>query len=194
MRKFNQRRTAVQRFVFRKNSRLSKNLDAQEIGEELKEIYDREKALTAEAVVSKAKSLDSSLHGAFTWDNSKAAIKCRLAEARYLIRSIDKIEFEYSESGKETVLSQSHEFAFVPSKKKSERGAYHTEATIISDPDKHDRALMQAIGFAQAAEAAVRELARWTKGDPKPPAIKKASDHLRKASESLASLRENPPL
>jgi len=182
----------MHRYGFRPNSRLSKNLDAQEIGEELWEIHERDKALTPEAVVSQAQFLNSSLHGAFTWDNSKAARKCRLAEARYLIRSIDKIEFEFEESGKEKVLSRDHEFAYVPSKKKDERGVYHTEVAIVSDPEKHDRALMQAIRFAEAGKAAVDELVKWTKGDPKP-AVKKASDHLRKASESLKSLQENPP-
>ena len=47
-----------------------------------------EKLLTAEDVVNAARSEKSAMHSSFTWDDSEAAQKCRLMEARTLIRHI----------------------------------------------------------------------------------------------------------
>ena len=44
--------------------------------------------LTPELVVADAENEDSPLHSAFTWDDSEAAAKWRIEEARTLIRSV----------------------------------------------------------------------------------------------------------
>ena len=55
---------------------------------ELKAIEDRAGRLTPEQVVDAAASEDSALHECFTWDDSEAAAKWRLDEARAIIRSV----------------------------------------------------------------------------------------------------------
>lgn len=51
-------------------------------------LYQRDGKLTPESVVEEATDSDSPLHAAFTWDDSEAARKHRLNEARALIRSV----------------------------------------------------------------------------------------------------------
>jgi len=55
---------------------------------ELKEIYNKEKKLTAEIVLNHAKKKSSPLHELFTWNNTEAANQFRLWEARTLIKSV----------------------------------------------------------------------------------------------------------
>ena len=63
-------------------------LDAQVVGERLDAIRERDGGITAEAVVDDARPVDSPLHPAFEWDDSVAAEKYRLDQARYLIRAV----------------------------------------------------------------------------------------------------------
>jgi len=55
---------------------------------ELKAIESRAGKLTPEQVVTVAADEASALHGCFTWDDSEAAAKWRLDEARAIIRSV----------------------------------------------------------------------------------------------------------
>lgn len=58
------------------------------IEETLETIYDRYGRLTPELVVAEAAIPNHPLHGYFTWDDSEAARKWRIAEARELIRTV----------------------------------------------------------------------------------------------------------
>lgn len=52
---------------------------------ELQALYDRDGTLTPEQVVAEASAPDSPLHGYFEWDDSEAARRYRLVQARGLI-------------------------------------------------------------------------------------------------------------
>ena len=64
------------------------------IGKEMEKIAKKyNNALTPEILVNEAKNSRSPIHGCFTWNNKKAAHKCRLLEARYLLRNVI-VEYE----------------------------------------------------------------------------------------------------
>src|ERR1700744_2596460 len=56
--------------------------------------------VSAEKLVEEAKPEDSPIHNCFTWDDSEAAQKYRVEQARYMIRSVEKVII--SERGVET--------------------------------------------------------------------------------------------
>jgi len=59
-----------------------------EAAAELKQLENRAGKLTPEQVVNAAADESSALHSCFTWDDSEAAAKWRIEEARELIRSV----------------------------------------------------------------------------------------------------------
>lgn len=73
-------------YAWRPGSRIS--IDPNKAGRELARIEKAEGSLTAEVVLERAKSANSSLHDHFEWDDSRAAEQHRLTQASELIRSI----------------------------------------------------------------------------------------------------------
>ena len=63
--------------------------DPQIVGDKLQELRDKNNGLTASMVIEEAKHKTSVLHGAFEWDDSKAAHQWRLHSARHLMRSVE---------------------------------------------------------------------------------------------------------
>lgn len=108
----------------------------------LKEIEEKEGILTPQSVVEHARDEKSPLHAQFEWDNSKAADKYRLAQARSLIR-----EITVDWNGKET-----REFFNVVVKKNDheERG-YVSLQRVLSSEELHK----------QVVKEAFRELKYW---------------------------------
>ena len=98
---------------------------------------DEKGRLRPEAVVEKAKARSSPLHDWFTWDDSRAAAKCRLDEARVLIRS-------YS-----VVIEQTHPVttrAYVSLKSsRLQGGGYTPIQRILSDRELHAEMLGDAL-------------------------------------------------
>lgn len=74
------------KYAWRPGSRVS--IDADKAGRELARIEKSEGELTPTAVLDRARSANSSLHGHFEWDDSVAAEQHRLSQAGDLIRSI----------------------------------------------------------------------------------------------------------
>lgn len=62
--------------------------DPEKVGKELESID----ALTPEKVLDKARSKKSAMHNCFTWEDSEAAHKWRLEEARQIVRALVVIE------------------------------------------------------------------------------------------------------
>ena len=60
----------------------------QEVIDEIRELENEEGRLTAETVVERARSENSTLHGYFDWDDKEAADKWRLEQAGQLIRRV----------------------------------------------------------------------------------------------------------
>jgi hypothetical protein len=63
-------------------------IDAQEAGEELERIKQRDGTITAPAVVDEARPDDAVLHPAFNWNDPDAAEKYREIQARQLIKRV----------------------------------------------------------------------------------------------------------
>lgn len=74
-------------YEFKHDSRI-KRLDAQVVGETLERIRQRDGGITADAVVADARPATSPLHGAFEWNNRRAADEYRRVQARHLVRSV----------------------------------------------------------------------------------------------------------
>lgn len=77
------------KMVYQWKERAVCNVDAQLAGEELERIRVLHNGrLAQEDVVKEAKAQDNPLHGAFEWNDKKAAHSWRLEQASYLIRNI----------------------------------------------------------------------------------------------------------
>ena len=125
--------------------------------QELKAIESRAGKLTPEQVVNAAADEASALHSCFTWDDSEAAAKWRLDEAREIIRSV-RIETVIEER---TIRS----VAYVHDPGQDTNDAGYISMLKVSKPDAVEvvRAelnaiaalLERAIGIAQAKAGAV---------------------------------------
>lgn len=80
------KRKIIQEYQFRNGTRYS--VDAQVVGEHLEEITNKHGGLNPHLVVREAERKNSPLHDCFTWDDTSAAEKYRLQEARMLIGSV----------------------------------------------------------------------------------------------------------
>ena len=97
------------------------------VGDKLQELRDQNNGLTASIVIEEAKHKTSVLHGAFEWDDSKAAHQWRLHSARHLMRSVEIVST--SAEGDTRSLPA---FVFV----KTESGPrYETLAKVLSDEE-----------------------------------------------------------
>ena len=64
------------------------SVDAQSAGEELARIENKNGALTPESVLEESRAENAVLHDCFEWDDSIAAEKYRVNQARFIIRNI----------------------------------------------------------------------------------------------------------
>ena len=119
--------------------------DPQAVGDKLQELRDKNEGLTASIVIEDAKNKNSVLHGAFEWNDSKAAHEWRLHSARHLMRAV--ITKELDSSGE---IRYQPAFVFV----KTEEGPrYETVARVQSDEELRHQVIQRA--FA--------ELTQWKK-------------------------------
>lgn len=100
--------------------------------------------LTPDAVLADAESVDSPLHGYFDWDDTSAAHKYRIDQARTLIRSVRVVMNE--------TKRQVSSIAYVrnPDLSPKERG-YISTLKLRSDKDVSRQALIRELERAEAA-------------------------------------------
>jgi len=89
-------------------------------------------SVTPEQIVKAAKPKNSPIHNCFTWDETLAAHKCRLLEARYLLRTVTVV---YKENEK-TYTTR----AFVTTNDRQ----YRTIESVLSDDELRAQLLEQA--------------------------------------------------
>ena len=77
-------------YKFKAGSRIG-GVKAQDVGEILQRLRDRDGRIETTTVLIEAKKKRSKLHGAFEWDDSRAGNEYRLIQARRLIRSLEII-------------------------------------------------------------------------------------------------------
>ena len=119
--------------------------DPQAVGDKLQELRDRHEGLTASIVVDDAKNKDSVLHGAFEWNDSKAAHEWRLHSARHLMRAV--VTKELDSSGE---IRYQPAFVFV----KTEEGPrYESLARVLDDDEMR----------IQVINRALKEFEQWQK-------------------------------
>lgn len=95
----------------------------QKAGDYLTKLQKQYGDLTPELIVKKAKAISSPIHKCFTWNNTKAANKCRLDEARFLLRIVT-IEVE-----EHNIITR----AFVSVQDEEDENIYTTMETAMSD-------------------------------------------------------------
>ena len=123
------------RYSWRPGSRIK--IDAQKAGAELSLIEKETKSsLTPEAVLDRARTSNSTLHGHFEWDDGIAAEKHRLGQAGELIRSI---VVDVSRSN----LSVKNVRAFVSVEQEGAR-SYISTARAMSDVDLRKQVVRRA--------------------------------------------------
>ena len=119
--------------------------DPQVVGDKLQELRDKNNGLTASIIVEEAKHKTSVLHGAFEWDDSKAAYEWRLHSARHLMRSVEIVSTK-EEGGTRSLPA----FVFV---KTDDGPRYETLAIVQSDDELRKQVL----------ERAEKEFDQWAK-------------------------------
>lgn len=130
-------------YKFRENYWLP--IDAETVGKRVEHLIEKNHgSITPEIVLEDAKPKDSPLHTAFTWDDSKAAHRHRLDEARYLIRSyvIVEVPTTSEESGTYTVAVPQRQ---VESIEEDGQRVYKTINDIMADPVLRARLLEEAL-------------------------------------------------
>ena len=107
------------------------------VGDKLQELRDKNNGLTASIVIEEAKHKTSVLHGAFEWDDSKAAHEWRLHSARHLMRSVEIVS-----TNAEGDIRNLPAFVFI----KTESGPqYESLARVLSDEELRIQVLNKAL-------------------------------------------------
>jgi hypothetical protein len=119
--------------------------DPQVVGDKLQELRDQNNGLTASIVIEEAKHKTSVLHGAFEWNDSKAAHQWRLHSARHLMRSVEIVSTK-EEGG----VRNQPAFIFV---KTDDGPRYESLARVLSDDEMRN----------QVIERASKEFDQWAK-------------------------------
>lgn len=116
-----------------------KGVDAQKVAEEVMSIGDE---ATTEQIVERARDEESELHKCFEWDDTEAAGKYRLWQARNLMHHLVIQE--------RTVPQDRPEVRFFYKTTKSEGEGYTPTKIIVTNEDKHAQLLKQAYAELRA--------------------------------------------
>lgn len=115
--------------------------------------------LTAEAVVEAARDEDSPLHASFTWDNSEAAAKWRLHQARNLIRV--SVRYIQPIRGAEPVSVRA--FVSLSPDRSNEGGGYRLISSVLSCKESRAQMLADALAELRVFEAKYAHLKELSK-------------------------------
>lgn len=96
--------------------------------------------LHPEVVVESARDERSPLHGNFLWDDSEAAQRYRLVQARMLL----SISVEYVNDGPKKIPTKVFVSLSTDRHRKGGRGGYRTFIDVMEDPDKKKQLLQDA--------------------------------------------------
>lgn len=110
--------------------------DAQKCYEEIQEIGEEVKP---EQVVKRAKDKSSELHKCFDWDNTIAAEKWRLNQARSVLNHLVVIKHEVDDPKSEPI-----QFRVMMKNDRSELSGYKQTIVMVKDEDEYRKLLNQA--------------------------------------------------
>ena len=110
--------------------------DATKCYEEIQEIGDE---VNPEQVVDRARDKSSELHKCFDWNNSVAADKWRLHQARNVLNHLIVVKREVDDDEKEPV-----QFRVMMKNDRSENSGYKQTVIMVKDEDEYKKLLEQA--------------------------------------------------
>lgn len=117
--------------------------DAQKCYEEIMEICDDFESATPQAVLEKARDESAELHKCFTWDDSIAAERYRLTEARLVTRQLVIKEVEVPKDRPEVRLFY----------KTDNESGYKPTQIIVRQEDEYKKLLARAYAELRAFKA-----------------------------------------
>lgn len=122
-----------------------------EVQRALEQLYDRDGSLSPHAVVEEADDPKSPLHPLFDWNDEKAAMAHRLNQARQLIRVAVTVL--------PSVANQPvRQFVSLSDLRRTGTGSYLATAEIVSDPERRELALRDALTALMSMQKRFRYL------------------------------------
>lgn len=121
--------------------KISMPVDAQIAGEELERIESEHNSLTPEVVLEESRAENSVLHKCFEWNDTIAAEKYRVEQARYIIRNIIvKVESPVRDD-----LPKEIKIRGYVNVSENQKGEYVKITTALSNDDYRARVLKNAL-------------------------------------------------
>ena len=103
--------------------------DAQKCADEIMEICDELESATPQQILDKARDSNTELHKCFTWDDTEAAEKWRITEARSVVRNLKIIEVKPDKEPEPTTIRVFY--------KTDNSGGYKPTKLILKKPDEY---------------------------------------------------------
>ena len=141
--------------------------DPQAIGEAITKLHARDGGISPEAVINDARPEKSPMHKEFTWSDAVAGAAWRIHEAQHLIRSVSIIVTEPDESVREVrafigipaaETSKGDEDTGERTERSNGRRTYYPRVSIMSDEEKHQAAVCEALRDLDASYRRYHEL------------------------------------
>lgn len=144
-----------QKYLKRKGGFNVPEAKVQVYGKALKRLHDKNEGLTPELVVEAAKSPKHPLHGYFEWNNSAAARKYRLTQARHLIKVLEiEVHIVGDRTPKTLKLQTTRAYHHV---KDPKRGRVYRSFEVVRDCEPYREQV--ELRLAQELERTADELA-----------------------------------
>nr|DAG73475.1 MAG TPA: hypothetical protein [Caudoviricetes sp.] len=103
--------------------------DAQKCADEIMEICNELESATPQQILEKARDSNTELHKCFTWDNTEAAEKWRVQEARSVVRNLKIIEVKPDKEPEPTTIRVFY--------KTDSSSGYKPTKLILKKPDEY---------------------------------------------------------
>ena len=112
---------------------------AQQAGEYIQEISERENGITAERLLELSMDKDALMHKCFEWNDTKAAEKYRLSQAGQMIRTLVAVQVN------DEPVEEQRVFVSVTQTAHAERGIYKPIVTAMSSENEKKIVLENAL-------------------------------------------------
>ena len=103
--------------------------DAQKCADEIMEICEELESATPQQILEKARDSNTELHKCFTWDDTEAAEKWRISEARAVVRNLKIIEQKSDKQPEPTTIRVFY--------KTDNESGYKPTKLILKKPDEY---------------------------------------------------------
>ena len=103
--------------------------DAQKYADEIMEICEELESATPQQILEKARDSNTELHKCFTWDDTEAAEKWRISEARAIVRNLKIIEQKSDKQSEPTTIRVFY--------KTDNESGYKPTKLILKKPDEY---------------------------------------------------------